>query len=103
GLQIVDVTLQRRATAIGDRAGADPLRRRCSSGRSRHLGGPLVIFGKREVLARPAPSAPGGSTLARLDAGEALVDIRDAPEPSHLPIGYDVDAGFGLFLHHLGD
>ena len=55
------------------------------------------------MLARPAPAAPAAGALAWLDAGEALVDIRNEPETAHFAIGDDVDAGIGLLLDDLGD
>ena len=55
------------------------------------------------MLARPRPGAFVARVRTRLDAGEAVVDIGNKPEPAHLAIGDDVDAGFGLLLDHLGN
>ena len=55
------------------------------------------------MLARPAPAAPAAGALARLDAGETLIDVGDKSEPSHLAIGDDVDAALCLPAHDLRD
>ena len=55
------------------------------------------------MLARPAPAASAARTLARLDPGEALVDIGDKAETAHFAVGDDVDAGIGLLLDDLGN
>src|SRR6516162_7881714 len=55
------------------------------------------------MLARPRPGAFAARVRTRLDAGEAVVDIGDKPEPAHLSIGDDIDAGFGLLLDDFGN
>ena len=55
------------------------------------------------MLARPSPGALAARVWARLDAGEAVIDIGDEPEPTHLAIGDNIDAGFGLLLDDRGN
>ena len=49
------------------------------------------------------PVAAAAGALARLDAGKTFVDIRDEAETTHLAIGDDIDAAFGLLANHFGD
>ena len=95
GFEIVDVALQCVMPAIGDRAGADPLGRRRPPGGARHLRRPVRNIRERPGIRATGPVLRRGALGARLDPGEALVDIGDEPEPPHLAIGDDVDAALG--------
>src|SRR5438477_1682653 len=88
---------------IGNRPGANPLRRRRPSGRSRQLRGPLVILRKRQIFPRLGPVAAAAGALARLDAGKALIDIGDEAETPHLAVGDDIDTAIGLLANRFGD
>ncbi len=102
-LQCRDVLLQRGHALVRDRSGAHPAGAPGLAGGAGHLRRPGVEFRKRPVLARLVPIIGGLGAAARLDAGQAFVDVGNKADAAHLAIGDDVDAGIGLTPHGLGD
>src|SRR5262249_39067673 len=96
-LEIVDVDLQLRHTAIGDGRGADHVvlpRGNVSS---------AVEFRKGPGLARPRPRALPRHFLVDVEAAETFVDIRDEAWLAEFAVVDDVDAEIDLLADDLGD
>src|SRR5207302_4191920 len=103
GFEIGDVALQRFVAFVRDRAGAHPTR---APGLARGAGKrcrPGIEFWEGAVFARLAPVIGALDGWARLDAGEAVVDIGDKAGAPLLAIRDDVDAGLALAAHGFGD
>ncbi len=102
-LQRRDVLLQRGHALVRNRPGAHPAGAPGLAGRAGHLRRPGIEFRKRPVLARLVPVIRRLGAVARLDAGQAFVDVGDKADAAHLAVGDDVDAGICLAAHGLGD
>src|SRR6202011_611236 len=86
-----------------DRSGAHPARPAGLPGGTRQRRGPGVELREGAVFARLAPVIGALGRGARLDAGEALVDVGDETDAAHLAIGDDIDAGLGLLFYRFAD
>src|SRR5262249_47427744 len=96
-LEVADVGLKLRVALVRDRPGAHHMRKRRGGARQR-AAEPFVELGKRPELARAGEWAPLALGVD-LEAGEALVDVRDEAGFPHLAVVDDVDAELDL----LGD
>ena len=101
GLEVVDVTLQRLLAAICHRADADQRHHRHDGPADHRLLEVLgVVLGKGVDLGgkeRPFHLRP------RLEALQPLAHVEEEAGLGLLAVGHDVDAGFRLLAHALGN
>src|SRR5438067_510999 len=100
-LEVLDIGLDVLRARVDDRARAHHVQRPYGWARHRTRE-PLVELGERSHFARAAPRADPACRVG-LEAGQALVDVRNEAGLAHLAVIDDVDAELGLLADDLPD